>query len=518
MNRDELLTMVTLGEDSRRQFKADVTNADSLAADLVAFSNSSGGLMLIGITDDGTAQGLNAGDVRRINQIITNAATQHMRSPISPTTENVPVSGRRVVIVLTVPEGLDKPYFDRHGVMWVKTGSDRRRIQSKEELRRLFQMTGQFHADELPTKAGIEALDKLRFRDYLRDAYKQDYPDSPADLTRLLQNLNLATDTGVLNLAGLLLFAEQPDRFMPQFTFKAIRFPGNSIHVTDFLDSEDFAGPLRKLFDGAMAFVMRNLHKVQAGRGVNAPGLPEIPPVVFEELLVNALVHRDYLVSAPIRLFIFDNRIEIISPGHLPDHLTVEKIRAGNSNIRNPILVSHVAKGILPYRGFASGIQRAIEAWPKIEFADDREGCLFTATVYRTGKVVSVKSSGKTTNRTLQLESRLESWLESAAKTVEPGSAGQVTGQVAGQVTGQVAREIALIVGGIKGDMTRSSLQKTLNLKGRANFEDRYLKPAIALGLIEMTIPEKPKSRLQKYRLTEAGRALLAGADSEEKE
>jgi ATP-dependent DNA helicase RecG len=80
--------------------------------------------------------------------------------------------------------------------------------------------------------------------------------------------------------------------------------------------TEDFVGPLKKIFDDTLAFVMRNLHKVQAGRGVNAPGLPEIPESVFEELLVNALVHRDYLVSAPIRLFIFDNRIEIISPGH----------------------------------------------------------------------------------------------------------------------------------------------------------------------------------------------------------
>jgi len=123
--------------------------------------------------------------------------------------------------------------------------------------------------------------------------------------------------------------------------------------------------------------------KVQAGRGVNAPGLPEIPEAVFEELLVNALVHRDYLVSAPIRLFVFDNRIEIISPGHLPNNLTVEKIRAGNSNIRNPILVSYVAKGLLPYHGLGSGIKRALEKWPTIDFTDDHDGGLFTATVHR---------------------------------------------------------------------------------------------------------------------------------------
>jgi ATP-dependent DNA helicase RecG len=482
MNRDELLAVVALGEDSRRQFKSDITNADSLAADLVAFSNSSGGVMLIGIADDGAAQGLNTGDVRRINQLIANAATQHMRSPISPTTENVPVSGKRVVIVLTVPEGLDKPYFDRQGVIWIKTGSDRRRIQSKEELRRLFQMTGQFHADELPTKAGIDALDKLRFRDYLRDVYKQDYPDSPADLVRLLQNLNLATETGVLNLAGLLLFAEQPEHFKPQFMFKAIRFPGNNIHATEFLDSEDFAGPLRKLFDGAMAFVLRNLYKVQAGRGVNAPGVPEIPPVVFEELLVNALIHRDYLVSAPIRLFIFDNRIEIVSPGHLPDNLTVEKIRAGNSNIRNPILVSHIAKGLLPYRGLASGIQRALEAWPNIEFMDDREGCLFTVIVHR-----APGSKG-----------RQESATQSATQSTDP-----------------VQR---LVIALRAGALSAHQLRNALGIRHRHTFRKNYLRPASQRGLIELTIPDKPNSRLQKYRLTETGRDLLAGASGGESE
>jgi ATP-dependent DNA helicase RecG len=382
MNRDEIVREAALGEDTRRQFKADMTNADSLAADLVAFSNSSGGVILIGVHDDGTVRGLALDDVRRINQLIANAATQHIRSPISPVTENVPVGEGRVVIVLTVAEGIDKPYFDRQGVIWVKAGSDRRRIQSKEELRRLFQMTDQFHADELPTKAGMEALDRPRLRDYLRDVYKQDYPDSPAALLQLLQNLNLATDTGVLTLAGLLLFAEQPERFKPQFTVKAIRYPGNDIHANAYLDSEDFAGPLRTLFGGAMAFVQRNLHKVQAGRGVNALGVPEIPAVVFEELLVNALMHRDYLISAPIRLFVFDNRIEIVSPGHLPNHLTVAKIQAGNTNIRNPILVSHVAKGLLPYRGLGTGVRRALAEWPGIEFIDDHDACTFTATVH----------------------------------------------------------------------------------------------------------------------------------------
>jgi ATP-dependent DNA helicase RecG len=214
---------------------------------------------------------------------------------------------------------------------------------------------------------------------------------------------------------------------VPQFVVKAIRYPGNTIHQTDYLDTEDFAGPLRKIFDDALAFVMRNLHKVQAGRGVNAPGTPEIPELVFEEMLVNALVHRDYLVSAPIRLFIFDDRIEIISPGHLPNNLTVDKIRTGNSNIRNPILVSFVAKGLLPYHGLGSGITRALEAWPRIDFKNDHDGCLFTVTIHR----VPLKSSGEKPD-TLAV-SRKSSGEIPANASASPKNSGESSGKSSGK-------------------------------------------------------------------------------------
>ena len=135
-------------------------------------------------------------------------------------------------------------------------------------------------------------------------------------------------------------------------------------------------------FADALAFIMRNLRKVQAGQGVTRGNAGD-PALSLRGAIGHALAHRDYLVSAPIRLFIFDDRIEIISPGHLPNNLTVAKIRTGNSNIRNPILVSYIAKGLLPYRGLGSGIKRALEDWPEIDFSDDRDGCLFTATVHR---------------------------------------------------------------------------------------------------------------------------------------
>ncbi len=383
--RERLLELAALGEDSKHQFKVDVRNVDSLASEMAALANASGGVVLIGVADDGTVPGLAPADVRRVNQLIGSAASQHVRSPLTVQTENVPVGDGRVVIVLTIPMGIDKPYFDRKGVIWLKSGADKRRINSKEELRRFFQLSHQVHGDELPTDAGTEALDRLRLRDFLRDVHGLEFPESEHDLHNLLRSMNLLSDSGRLNVAGVLLFGERPEWILPQFVVKAIRYPGDDIHLSQYLDTEDFSGPLPAVFDGAFGFVMRNLHKVQAGRDVNAPGVPEVPKSVLEELLVNALVHRDYMISAPIRLFVFDSRIEITSPGHLPNNLTVDKLRTGNANIRNPVLASFVAKGVLPYHGLGSGIPRALAAWPDIDLQDDRDGCLFTVTIHRKG-------------------------------------------------------------------------------------------------------------------------------------
>lgn len=472
MNRQELFDQISLGEDSTRQFKADVSNGESLAAEIAAFANTNGGTIYIGVADDGTTPGLTKQDVARINQLISNAASQLVRSPITVHTENIALADGRIVIALTVPKGIDKPYFDKNGVIWLKTGADKRRVNSKEELRRFFQLTSQFHADELPTKAGIDKLDKLRFRDFLRDVHRKEYPDSKAELTKLLQNMNLATDDGVLNLAGVLLFAEQPEFIVPQFVVKAIRYPGNKIHINRYNDTEDFTGSLKKIFDDAMGFIMRNLYKIQAGRGVNSPGLSEIPETVFEELLVNALVHRDYLVSAPIRLFIYDNRIEIISPGHLPNNMTVEKMLTGNSNIRNPILASYVAQGFLPYHGLGSGVGRALDGWPLIDFSNDHDKCLFTATVHR--KPVSELDimefsptvSGKTEEMSLKTD----------------GMSGK---------TGEMSGKIVLIIRAIKTNpkVTIPELATTLGIVERS--VKRYLQKLQREGFIRRVGPDK---------------------------
>ena len=317
----ELEEIIKSGEDSGHQFKQNFTNATQLAAEIVAFSNGNDGKILIGVKDDGEISGLNKNDISRLNQLISNVLSFAQSSAI-------------------------------------------------------------IHADKtLIEDTGEKDIDKLYFNDF----FTEQYGNSPGDLgisfAKLLENIYLSKN-GKLNLAGVLLFSKQPQMILPSFIIKAVAFAGTDITDTNYLDSRDISGKLEGVFNNTISFLVNNTKTFQGEQSVNSIGIPEIPRVVFEELIANALIHRDYFINAPIRVLVFNNRIEIISPGHLPNNLTVENILYGNSNIRNPIIASFAAK-ILPYRGLGSGILRSVKAYPKIEFKDDRNGNLFVATVWR---------------------------------------------------------------------------------------------------------------------------------------
>ncbi len=360
-----LIERIASGEDSRHQFKATVTHAPAIAAEMIAFSNSGGGRILIGVDDEGRITGLTRADVGRINQLIANAATDGVRPPIHPETENIRLDGG-LVIVVTIADGISKPHTDRQGTIWVKNGADKRRVTAREELQRPFQRSSLVHADEVPVAgSSVADLDGNLFSEFFQRRYGESVEASGPSLPRLLENLRLA-ENGCLTLAGLLLFARNPQRGRPQFMIKAASYPGMEIGLHRYLDSQDLDGPLLRLFEQGFSFIKRNLHHIQGDQGVNSLGRLEIPGPVFEELLVNALVHRDYFISAPIRLFMFADRVEIISPGHLPNHLNIIHIRHGISNIRNPILASF-ASHLLPYRGLGTGIIRALRLHPRID-------------------------------------------------------------------------------------------------------------------------------------------------------
>ena len=382
MEPTELIERIANGEDSRHQHKVNIHNQIAMASEMIAFSNSGGGQILIGVGDDGSIPGLTLEDVGRINQIISNAASNMIRPSINPTTENVRLDAG-MVIVVTITDGINKPYTDHQGIMWVKTGADKRRVTAREEMQRLFQSSALVQADETAVPyTSIVDLDMHCFDEFYQKRYNESIKQSAIPLPRLLENLNLVRE-GSLNLAGLLLFGRNPQRLRPQFMVKAVTYPGTKIHQTTYKDSQDMLGTLPELFNHSLSFVKRNLHAIQDGQGVNSVGRMEIPDLVLEELLVNALVHRDYFVSAAVRVFIFDDRLEIISPGHLLNHLTEINIRYGISNIRNPLLASF-ANHMLPYRGFGTGIIRALAAYPDIDFKSDRDGNQFTVTIWRT--------------------------------------------------------------------------------------------------------------------------------------
>ena len=384
METAELLEIIARGEDSKHQFKVDVTNAQSLASEIVAFANSGGGQIFIGVADDGTIRPLDAENVGRINQLIASASSDSVRPAINPFTQNVEATGG-IVIVVTIPDGIGKPYLDNSGVMWVKSGSDKRRVTAREEMQRMFQASNLVHGDDVGIAGtSIADIDLDYFKRFFKASFGHEFDEQSLPLMRILTNMRLASG-GILTVAGVLLFAKEPKNFLPVFHIKAVCYPGTDIHATKYLDSADIHGRLQVQFEDAMGFMLRNLRREQNEQGINSVGEVEIPKIVLEELLANALLHRDYFVSAPIRIFIFDDRIEILSPGHLPNNLTVENIQSGNSNIRNPILTSYATK-VVPYRGLGSGILRALKEYPQIEFIDDRKNNRFCVIIRRIRK------------------------------------------------------------------------------------------------------------------------------------
>jgi len=390
METAELIEIISRGEDSRHQFKENVHNQDSLAEELVAFSNSGGGIIVIGVSDKtNEVIGLTPNDVHRINELISNAASESVIPPANVSSQNIN-HPNGLVMVVRVPDGISKPYMDKKGSVLLKVGADKRKYASREELQRMFQAASIVHADETPVNGmGVADVDVLFLSKYLEDNLGETIEQQNVPLDRLLENMNIARD-GTLNLAGALIFAKRPEVKLPVFIVKAVAFPGTEITDEHYLESRDLAGKLTDIFEQGIRFLIGNTSTAQNGQTVNSLGEPEVPRIVWEELLANALIHRDYFISAPVRVMIFSDRVEIISPGHLPNNLTVDNIKAGNSNIRNPILASFATK-ILPYRGLGSGILRSLKAYPAIELIDDRDGNLFKVIVARSEARVQPK-------------------------------------------------------------------------------------------------------------------------------
>lgn len=497
MDAAELDTILARGEDSRHQFKRDFTNVDSLAAELAALANGSGGQILIGVADDGQLVGLTPQDIGRLNQLLSNAASQHVRPPLNPTSQNIQTD-QGLVLVVEVTQGINKPYMDLHGRVWVKNGADKRHVTAREEMQRMFQASGLLQADQVPVVGTSWAdIDERTFARYFERRYKRSPEQTDLALPALFENIKLSNG-GTPNLAGMLLFGKNPERHLHVCMIAAVCFPGTRLSDSRYLDSENIQGTIEEQYQHGLAFIRRNLHHVQGDQGFNSLGLLEVPEEAFVELLVNALVHRDFFTSATIRLFIFSDRVEIISPGHLLDSLTPEQIRIGISNRRNKVLAEHAAH-ILPYRGLGTGIPRALGAWPKIDLCDEREANQFRAVLWRP--------------RTEQVGQQPAAKGEQVTEEVT-GQVGTESGPSRDQVGTrfQLTQEHRALLAKMDGEHAITELMAWANRSNRTKFRNQLLTPLLAQGLMEMTIPDKPNSSKQRYRLTPSGEQIVQPA------
>jgi predicted HTH transcriptional regulator len=384
MQAPEILERIQRGEDSTTQFKQDMTDANRLADEFVAFSNAEGGTLLIGVADDGTIVGLDDAQISRINQLVSNTASENVKPPIYPLTEIATIHGKRIIAV-NIRKGDGKPYQTSKGFYLTKSGSDKRRMSS-EELRRLFAESHRLFADEEALEnSDITDLNAESFYTFLdrdnHDVY-EDLKLGKLELATVLQNLGLLRDKH-LTLAGNLIFGKIPARFSPSFYVDCVNFDGDDVDVDSFIAKATIKGSVRQQYEGSMQFLQNNLRRISLTTGFNAQTRLEIDESVLGELLVNALVHRDYYIQSSVKVFIFKTRIDIISPGKLPNSLTVEKIKSGLSVHRNPILNS-VCKNVLPYSGYGSGIKRVLRLNPAVTFYNDLDKEEFRCMIPRT--------------------------------------------------------------------------------------------------------------------------------------
>ncbi len=349
--RTELLEIIANGENSGVEFKRDVVQAHEFTRELVAFLNLDGGMVLLGVDDDGSIAGLTRPTPE---EWVMTACRDKIRPPVIPFFEIIrDVDAGKSVAIVRVPRGLDvhSLWHNNKNNYFIRVGSQTRE-PSPEELSRLFQQRGDFRADLRPVSgASLDELDLRRLQNYFRDIRQQEAPneDDPVNWRTLLINTEIMVEEGV-TLSGLLLFGNNPNRFLPHAGIDAAAFPGETKDYA-VIERAGLRGPMTSLrgpnglvdnglVEQAVNFVRRNTPVIaRLEDGARRIETPAYPDEVIRETVVNALIHRDYLMAgSDIELAIYENRLEVISPGRLPNGITVTRMRSGCRATRNQLL------------------------------------------------------------------------------------------------------------------------------------------------------------------------------------
>ena len=375
MNRQELADMIRNGENSGVEFKRADIRPERLAREIAALLNHEGGYVLLGVEDDGAVMGL-ARPPKQTEERVMEVARTHVRPAATPYWETIDWDGLRVGIVSLPADAPDKPYKAKRGSAWVtqvRVGTTTRDATDEEEAR-LYMQAGRIPYDRRPVSgASFEDLDRRRLVNYFRDLRRQDCPpDDDRDAwTRLLVNSELMVEDrgrAMPGAAGMLLFGARPNRWLPQTGISAAAYSGAEKDY-DAKARATLRGPLVPLYpapasdfdrpypwmprtfsdygrtvesgvlEGALDFVRRN-SEVRAWIGDTGQRQErwDYPLETVREALVNAVAHRDYTITVTdIELSLYADRLEIVSPGRLPNTVTVEKMRTGCRAARNEL-------------------------------------------------------------------------------------------------------------------------------------------------------------------------------------
>jgi len=345
MNKIELLEIIKKGEDSFTEFKEEMTHQDKLAASIVAFANTEGGNLIIGVSDDGEILGV--ADLDKGMQRIDNICANNCEPTVYATIEKLIIDDKKILIV-KIPKGPQRPYRTNKGIHYIKTASGKR-IASPGELRLIHQASGAIYYDEVPVpNTSIEDIDIGYLEEFLKKSLGGGIKDFGIKTDDLLKNMKILTPYErdmVTTTGGLLFFGKHPEYHLPYCKVTIARFPGNDIG--EIFEKKDIEGKIidqiKETESVLRNYYLRSETKIE-GFKKEEPRF-EIPIESLREALINAVAHRNYQLPSQIRIFIFDDRIEVKSPGKLPNTVTVENIRLGFPLHRNPLIVSFLAKG-----------------------------------------------------------------------------------------------------------------------------------------------------------------------------
>ncbi len=326
------------------------------------------------------------------------------------------------------------------------------------------------------------------------------------DCEKILRNLRFIRPDGSLTVAAMLLFGKYTQRWLPMMTAKCICFAGNSVGSKVFRDKvndADMEGNLLHQYDTIMDFFTRNLHNVQVGDEFNSMGKLEIPYTSLVEFTVNSLVHRSLNMKAPVRIFIFDNRVEIHSPGALPNGLTIDDIKAGTSMPRNMFLFNN-AIYLLPYTGVGSGITRALDEDINVTFMNNDKAQEFVITVWREesnqveGKSNQVEDSDtrlRHSNTNLDTsESDLDTRLRHSGTDLDTRLRHSDTPKVS------LSNKQRDIVNFCSVPRTTKEILDRIGVSMHSKNRERYITSLVAAGYLQMTNPDNPTASNQKYK------------------